>query len=131
MADKNPYPQPKFSYSRTEVYESCPCRYYLQYVKGHYISATSLAISYGTLIHRVNEIQTNTLLAGKPIDYPMLKDYFQNVNIQKKSSKVKDGDIFGTNILRRMFPDDWDTLDKTGRTFEEKVQAFLERGIYR
>ena len=128
---KKLHQNPKFSYSRTEVYENCPYRYYLQYVKEHYISATSLAIYYGTLIHKINQIQTETLLSGKPIDYPMLKDYFQNVNIPKKSSKDKDGDIFGTNILRRMFPDDWETLDKTGRTFEEKAQAFLERGIYR
>ncbi len=128
---KETYQQPKFSYSRTEVYENCPYRYYLQYVKGHYISATSLALSYGTLVHKINQIQTEMLLAGKPIDYPMLKDYFQNVNIPKKSSKDKDGDIFGVNILRRMFHDDWETLDKTGRTFEEKAQAFLERGIYR
>ena len=60
--------QPKFSYSRTEVYESCPYRYYLQYVKGHYISATSLAIYYGTLVHKINQLQTEMLLAGKPID---------------------------------------------------------------
>ena len=85
MTDKKTYQQPKFSYSRTEVYENCPYRYYLQYVKGHYIPATSLAISYGTLIHRVNEIQTNTLLTGKTIDYPMLKVYFVIVNIPKNS----------------------------------------------
>lgn len=131
MTDKKSHQQPKFSYSRTEVYENCPYRYYLQYVKGHYIPATSLAISYGTLVHKINQIQTEMLLAGKPIDYQVLKDYFKNANLPKKSSKDKDGDIFGVNILRRMFPDDWDVLDKTGRTFEEKAQAFLERGIYR
>ena len=61
---KKPYQQPKFSYSRTEVYENCPYRYYLQYVKGHYIPATSLAISYGTLVHKINQLQTEMLLAG-------------------------------------------------------------------
>ena len=124
MTDKKPHQQQKFSYSRTEVYENCPYRYYLQYVKCHYISATSLSILYGTLVHKINQLQTEMLLAGKPIDYQMLKDYFQNVNIPKKSSKDKDGDIFGVNILRRMFPDDWESLEKTGRTFEEKAQAF-------
>ena len=128
---KKPHQQPKFSYSRTEVYENCPYRYYLQYVKGHYIPAVGLALSFGTLVHLINQLQTDTLLAGKSIDYPMLKDYFQNVNLPKKNPKDKEGDIFGTNILRRMFPDEWEDLDKTGRTFEEKTQAFLDRGIYR
>ena len=55
---KKPYQQPKFSYSRTEVYENCPYRYYLQYVKGCYIPATSLAISYGQIVHKINQLQT-------------------------------------------------------------------------
>lgn len=120
-----------YSYSKIETYEQCHYKFKLKYKDKKFLSQDTPAIAMGLLIHKVNEIITSQILGGQKIDYDMLKDYFLNVNLPKKNSRDRDGDMFGVNILSQKFGYKWVELDKYGKSFAMKSQQFLESGIYR
>lgn len=121
----------KFSYSRLETYDNCGYKYNLRYNKKIYVNTDSVASAFGSLLHKINEIQTNTILAGEKIDYDMLKDYFRSVNLPKKNKYDREGDMFGYEILAEKYAPDWFKEDKNGNTYQDKAERFLQSGIYR
>lgn len=121
----------KFSYSKLETYNDCSYKYKLRYVDKKYLSSDNVASLFGSLLHKINEIQTNWLISGEKIDYDFLKDYFVNADLPKKNKYDRDGDIFGTKILSERYKDEWNSVDKTGRTYGDKAKQFLDTGIYR
>ena len=124
--------QEKFSYSKISQYDSCPYCYDLKYNKKYFINEPSIAPFYGTLVHKILEIEADFLKKGKPIDYEELKRDFVEYNIPKRNKFDRDGDIFGTRILAQKFPRDWVDFDtKSGKSYAVKANDFLDWGIYR
>lgn len=124
-------PLQKYSYSGLNCYEQCPFRYYLQYIKKHYIYVDSLAADFGTLCHYILEQIGLDLKAGRKPDYKHYLDEFENINIPKKDAFDKDGGIYGISVLKKKYPREFFEADANGRSFFTKSESFKTVGIYR
>lgn len=121
----------KFSYSKLNTYDSCGFKYYLSYVLGHFISGESIAIDLGVLIHYVEESIFNSLKNGEQVDYDHWKEFLQNANIPKKNKFDSEGGIFGLNIIKEKYRDDYYQTDANGHSYYTKMLDYLSSGIYR
>lgn len=121
----------KYSYSKVDVFHKCPRRFKLVYRDGHYIQSDTLAIELGTLVHWIEEHIGLAIKEGRPIDYEKLKDDFLNINIPKKSPTDKEGGIYGINILKEKFREDYYKVGDNGVSYNVLCQQYLESGIYR
>jgi RecB family exonuclease len=119
----------KFSYSKISLYEQCPFRYKLVYKDKHYIHDDSIATDFGTLIHYIEELMAKKIVTEMKLDendYAELIKLTYEINLETPSEKV-----YGANILREKYKNDWFVPDKTGRTYEDKLIEYLTKGIYR
>lgn len=105
----------RYSYSRLDTYDQCPFRYFLKYVEGHYSKASSIALEFGTLVHSVEEKIGNSIKDGMEIPYAELTKEFADRCVE----------------ISRKYPKDFTEKDKSGRTYEEKINYYLNEGIYR
>ena len=105
----------KMSYSKMDTYKQCNYKYKLTYVDGVKAWADTVATKFGTIIHNNEEAIANLIKEGKPIDYTQLKNAL----------------IVEAAGLERMFPKEYRAPDKSGKTYYEKLYAYLESGIYR
>lgn len=105
----------KFSYSKLDTYHQCGYKYKLKYVDGNYSYTDSIATEFGTLIHSIEESMLNTLKAGEAINYTKLKNQFLLSALQ----------------LQNKYPVDFMALDKSNRTYADKMYEYLLTGIYR
>lgn len=105
----------KYSYSKLACFEQCPYKYKLIYIDGHFISCPSIATDFGTLIHHIEEEIGKYLQTGLKPDYKSLIFDFE--------SKLKQ--------IEKDYPDDFHTLDKSGRSYKEKAEYYKSTGIYR
>lgn len=121
----------KFSYSKLNQYENCPYAYNLKYNEGHFYNVPSLAASFGTLVHKIEENISHLIMNGRPVNYEMLRKDFWNMNVPKRNKYDRDGDIFGANILKQRFPRDWYEFDKTDKNFDIKADEYAATGILR
>ena len=124
-------PLQKYSYSGLNCYEQCPFKYFLQYIKKHYIYVDSLAADFGTLCHYILEHIGLDLKSGVKPDYEKYKQDFIHINIPKKDAFDKDGGIYGIEVLKKKYPRDFFSADEKGVSFFTKSEFFLKRGIYR
>lgn len=121
----------RFSYTRLNQYENCPYSYKLKYEQGLFIDPPGLAAAFGTALHKVNEIISNAIIAGKPIPYEDLKKDFYEWNIPKKSKYDREGDLFGMDVLAKKFPKEWNDFNtKSGKSYAVKAREFINDGIY-
>ena len=100
----------KYSYTRLEKFINCPMAYKLSYVDGKYVSANSLALSIGTLLHKVNEYICGSMIKHQKINYDLILDYIENagltnVRLEVDGTKSQDEIIKGTNLLKKEFFD--------------------------
>lgn len=122
----------KFSYSRVEKYENCPYAYKLNYVDKNYVSANSLALSIGTLLHKVKEYIGDSLIKGRVIDYSLLENYIDRAGIDVELTELdsdKDSKevIEGVELLKKKYFEDWITnKTKSGLSMKSKVEFFKE-----
>lgn len=121
----------KFSYSKLNTYDSCGFKYYLSYVLGNFISGESIAIDLGVLIHYVEESIFNSLKEGEEVDYDHWKEFLQNADIPKKSKFDTDGGIFGLNILKEKYKEDYYKTDNNGQSYYTKMLDYTSSGMYR
>lgn len=105
----------RYSYSRMETYEQCPFRYWLKYIEGHYSKTSSIALEFGTLVHSIEEKIGNHIKAGEIIPYQGLIKEFADRCVE----------------IARKYPKDFVEKDKSDRTYEEKINYYLNEGIYR
>lgn len=105
----------KFSYTKLDTFVQCPFKYRLMYKQGHYIHQEAIALDFGTMIHHIEEQIGIALRDSLPIDYDKLK------NELEESSKV----------IKEKFPEDWNTKDKSDRTYQEKYEYYRDNAIYR
>ena len=116
-----------FSYSRLEKYVNCPYAYKLSYVDGNYVSANSLALSVGSLLHKVNEYICSALINGESIDYDRVLAYIDTAGSEDEiplelDSSKKDEGIKGTKILQKEFFEDYYTTNIASRQDYYAVQ---------
>lgn len=104
-----------FSFSKIDTYNQCGFKYKLVYVDRHYMKFDSVATEFGTLIHATEEAIGKTLKAGLPVDYITLKN-----NIIRAQYE-----------LQYKYQKPWTELDKSERTYSQKVYEYLTTGIYR
>lgn len=121
----------RFSYSKLNTYDGCGFKYKLTYVDGHYTFTDSVASEFGTLVHFIEESIARNLKESKPIDYDKLKDEFQNIDIPKKDKFDTEGGIFGINILKKKYPDEFYATDENGVSYHTKALDYLDYGIHR
>lgn len=103
-----------YSYSKIDTYQQCPFKFKLKYLDGHYSFSDSVHTEVGTLIHSCEETIAKAIQQNNPIDYIALKN------------KI----ILETTQLQYKYPNDWKTLDKSDRNFQDKIYDYLEHGIY-
>lgn len=105
----------KYSYSRMDTYKSCPFKYKLQYLDGHYVNKGSIATEFGTAIHKTEELIAKAIQAGKEINYVAIK--------QKLTTELL--------RLQMVYPEDYFAKDsKSGRTYHDKALEYLSYSIY-
>lgn len=121
----------KYSYSRLNVYNSCAWRYRLQYLEGHFINVDSLAADLGTTLHYIEESIARSLKNHEEINYDQLKDEFYNINIPKTSPYDTKGGVYGINILKEKYKEEFYEPDDNGVSYNTKVEDYLNFGIYR
>ena len=105
----------RYSYSKLDCYKQCHFMFKLKYIDGHYVSASSIALDIGILIHETEESIANSIKNKEQIDYIKLKN-----NIILKMQKIE-----------HKFPKDFWEKDKSGRYYKEKIYNYLDSGIYR
>ena len=106
----------RYSYSKISTYGSqCKFRFKLHYLDKNYLFSESIATAYGSLTHETEEAIAIALQAGRLVNYTALKNNF----------------ILGCRKLAHKYPDDWIKLDKSNRTYTEKMYLYLESAIYR
>lgn len=117
----------KYSYSRLAQYKNCPFAYDLKYNQQKYVDPPTLVTLLGTTIHHIEEKISLSLMEGRSPNYSDLIDELYNINKPKISKYDVDGDIFGLNILKERFNEEYYTpSDKTGLTYYDKVNKYIE-----
>lgn len=105
----------QFSYSKIDCYKQCKFKYKIKYIDKHYISGSSIALEYGTLVHGIEEEIANKIKNNEVIDYVELKTKF----------------LISALDIEKKFPEDYNSEDKSGRTYRDKTYFYLRTGIYR
>lgn len=105
----------KYSYSRIDCYSQCPFKYFLKYIEGHYTSAANVALEFGTLVHSTEEKIGTCLKDSLPINYEEL-----SANFATKCFEIQ-----------ARYPAEFMEIDKSGRTYVDKINYYLNEGIYR
>lgn len=105
----------KYSYSKLACFEQCPYKYKLIYLDNHRVDNDTIATSFGTLIHHIEEEIGNCIKDKKPIDYPKLLNEFD--------TEVKE--------IETKYAKDFHSVDKSNRTYKDKATYYRDFGIYR
>lgn len=105
----------KYSYSRLDCLDQCGFRYYLKYILGNFSKTGSVALEFGTAIHKVEEEIGNYIKDGLQIPYDSLLKNFIDTCVK----------------IENRYPEDFRTPDKTGRTYAEKINFYVNTGVYR
>ena len=121
----------KFSYSKLNVYNNCCWKYFLTYKEGHFINVESLAADLGTTLHFIEESIARSLKDHEEIDYEQLKNDFFNINIPKTSPYDTKGGIYGINILKEKYKEEFYKPDDNGVSYNSKIEDYMNFGIYR
>ena len=103
------------SYTSLETFKQCPYKYKLTYIDKHFIKCDTIATKFGSLIHSIEEKIGNALKERKEIDYNSLISFF-------------DTEILS---IKEEFKQDFYSLDKSNRTYEEKALYYRNEAIYR
>lgn len=118
--------KPNFSYSRLEQFENCPFCYDLKYNKKMFLEGDSIVTQLGTLIHHIEEKISLSLKEGKSPNYDDLIDELYTINIPKKNQWDTEGGIFGINVLKAKYSEDYfKPSDKTGLSYFNKVENYI------
>ena len=121
----------KFSYSKLNTFESCGFKYKLTYEDGNFFFTDSLASELGTLIHKTLEDIAFELKHGRTPDYNKIKKELLEYNIPKKDKFDTEGGIYGINILKEKYKEEFYKTDESGTSYYTRVLDYMSYGIYR
>lgn len=105
----------RFSYSKLSSYGQCHLKFKLHYLDKNFLFSESIATLFGSLIHSVEESIAVALQAGQLINYVALKNNF----------------IIECKKIAHKYHEEWKKLDKSNRTYTEKMYTYLDSAIYR
>lgn len=105
----------RYSYSKISTYHQCPMKFKIHYLDKNFLFNESIATEFGTLVHATEEAIAIALQASQHINYIELKNKF----------------IIGCKKIAQKYPEDWKKLDKSDRTYTEKMYMYLDSAIYR
>lgn len=105
----------RYSYSKLDTFEQCPYKYKLIYLDNHYIKSDTIATDLGTAIHATEEAIGKSLINGENPDYAYLIGNLEKTRYTLKERYLKD----------------FYALDKSGRTYDQKIDGYINKGIYR
>ena len=108
-------PLERYSYSKISCYHSCPMKFKIHYLDKNFLFSESIATEFGTLTHNTEESIAIALQASQPVNYIELKNKF----------------IIGCKKIAQKYPEEWQKLDKSDRTYTEKMYTYLDSAIYR
>lgn len=108
-------PTESFSFSKLETYENCGFKFKLKYRDKLNFFTQNVATELGTCVHSIEEDIANAIKAGEKINYVQLKNRL----------------ILKMYELEHKYPEAYKELDKSDRTYKEKIYNYLESGIYR
>lgn len=114
----------KFSYSKIECFEGCRYKYKLIYRDNHFIESPAIATDFGTLIHFIEETMARKLQNNEQLN----RDEILNILYNIDDSKEK---IYGVNILKNKYPEQWLEKDKSERTYDDKINEYVNNGMFR
>lgn len=116
-----------YSYSKLECFENCPFSFQLRYIEKRFMEGDSIITLLGSLLHGAEERISLALKEGHTPDYNAIIDYVYNVNIPKKDKWDTEGGLFGVNILKQRFAEDYyKPSDKTGLSYFNKVENYIK-----
>lgn len=104
-----------YSYSKLDTYQQCPFKFKLKYIDGNYAYSDSISTTLGTAIHACEEQIAMAIKNNQPIDYIKLKNQL----------------IIKMFEIQSKYPADFLELDKSNRTYAEKIYDYLQTGIYK
>lgn len=104
-----------YSYSKLDTYQQCPFKFKLRYIDGNYVHSDSINTEIGTAIHSCEEQIALAIKNNQPIDYVQIKNQL----------------ILKMFELQTLYPVELFELDKSNRTFADKIYWYLQTGIYR
>lgn len=121
----------KFSYSKLSTFATCGWQYKLKYVDKNYVTFSSIAADFGTLVHYVEETIAKDIIANNNEPYFMIDDQkyidlFINADINEKEET-----ILGIKKLKEKYPNEFYVADNSGMDYNEKANDYLNYGIYR
>ena len=105
----------RFSYSKISCYKQCAFKWYLKYHEKNFVDSTSIATEFGSLVHAIEEDIAKAILSEQSINYISLKNKF----------------ILESRKIAQRYPNEFFAIDKSGRTYQEKVYQYLDSAIYR
>lgn len=122
----------KYSYSRLETYINCPFCYKRKYVEKNFLGGESIVTALGTLVHDNQELIALSLKEKKTPDYKALTERFMEIDLPKKNPYDTEGGIFGIKVLRAKYTEEYfKPSDKTGLSYHDKINSYLQSGMYR
>lgn len=106
----------QYSYSKFECYDNCSFKYKLKHIdKIQFKWVNTIATEFGTCIHSIEEDIANAIKEKRPIDYISLKNRL----------------ILKRYELEHRYAANFNDLDKSSRTYLQKIYEYLNTGIYR
>lgn len=122
---------PKMSYSKLNTYDQCHWKYYLTYGLGNFFYADNLGSDFGSLVHFFEQQIFNSLKNKETIDYEKIKIDFQTINIPKKDKFDTEGGIFGIDILKQKYKDEFYKTNDLGQSYYTRSLEYMSTGMYR
>lgn len=117
--------KPRFSYTALDTDINCPFAFYLKYIAKKRPKEQTLALEFGTLLHKVREECSLGIMHGN-LDYERLKDIlYTGWRGKNKSNPDEDEDILGVNALQVKYKHEWNRLEESIPSYNKRVENFL------
>jgi RecB family exonuclease len=113
---------PKYSYSRLDLFLSCPMKYKLQYIDKNYTEETTLVLEIGNLLHKIKEIKYRDSLSFDEL-YKITHD-----GIKETTDKDKNKMILGITDLKKKYGEQKFKIkdEKLGVSYNDKIGIFFD-----
>lgn len=119
--------KPRYSYTALSTFDHCPLQFCMKYVHKLRSGETALNLELGTLIHKVRELISLDLMAGRTPDYDAYWEMIREGYIGQDKASGNIETLPGCIELAEKYPDDWFAVDvKSGLTYEQKLQICKE-----
>jgi len=121
----------KQSYTSISLYNNCGFKYYLQYVLKNFFYTPNVSAELGSLVHWTEQQISEYIKAGKPIPYEQIKELFYSIH-KSETVEGRKSTIKGWNLLYDQYQKECEDIsEKSGMSYVDKVNKYLEEGIYR